>query len=349
VHTQTSLPPEATTTWSGDHHRLHRLLRRHPSLLPDGEALLLAISGGQDSMALVALLEPLRSLHRWRLELWHGDHRWHPEGASQADALAEWAARRGLPLVVEHWERPATVRPTEAAARDWRYHRLLSQAQALGCGRVVTGHTATDRAETLLFNLVRGCHRRGLAGLRRQRALGPGVDLARPLIDFSRDDTGRICRALQLPVWIDPSNADPAFSRNRLRLEVMPVLNELHPGADRRLARTAGQLEVEEQACRELWQLALNQLEIAPAESGGPPGLHRAALCELERVNQRNLLQSWLERSAGRRWPSAVLESLLDRLNGNAGSGRAELGDGWRLAWQGRRLWLTREEPDPAV
>lgn len=346
VHSQPILPSEATTGWSGDHHRLHRSLRRHPSLLPAGEPLLLAVSGGQDSMALVALLEPLQQLHRWQLLLWHGDHQWRPEAGSQARALAAWAADRHLPLVVERWERPEAERTTEAAARAWRYDRLLSRARQLRCRRVVTGHTATDRAETLLFNLTRGCHRRGLASLRRRRSLGPGVDLARPLLDFSRDDTGRICRRQGLPIWIDASNGDPAFSRNRLRLEVLPVLNTLHPGADRRLARTAEQLEAEEEACQELWRLALKQLELAPTAAGGEAGLQRRVLCSLTRRNQLDLLQSWLERSTGRRLPSRSLELLIDRLNGEGGSGSAALGDGWQLAWRGPRLWLTWEDSD---
>ena len=346
MHSQPILPPEASASWSGDHHRLHRSLRRHPCLLPAGEALLLAVSGGQDSMALVTLLEPLRQLYGWQLQLWHGDHQWRAEAGSQAQALAAWAADRRLPLVVERWKRPAAERATEATARAWRYERLLTQARQLRCSRVVTGHTATDRAETLLFNLTRGCHRRGLASLRRRRSLGPGVDLARPLLDFSRDDTGRICRMLELPVWIDASNGDPAFSRNRLRLEVLPVLNTLHPGADRRLARTAEQLEAEEEASQELWQLALRQLELSPAAAGEEPGLHRRALCSLKRRNQLDLLQNWLERSAGRRLPSGSLETLVDRLNGDGGSGSAALGDGWQLGWRGPKLWLTRGDPD---
>jgi tRNA(Ile)-lysidine synthase len=349
VHSEAILPPGATTAWSGDHHRLHRQLRRDPSLLPAGKTLLLAVSGGQDSMALVALLGPLREQHRWRLQLWHGDHRWRPESGNQARALAEWAAARNLPLVVERWERTAAERPSEAAARSWRYERLLAQAQQLRCCRVVTGHTATDRAETLLFNLVRGSHRRGLASLRRQRCLGPGVDLARPLLDFSREDTGRICRALDLPIWCDASNADPAFSRNRLRLEVMPVLNDLHPGADRRLARTAEQLAAEEAASQELWQLALRQLEDPTPTGGESVGLQRTGLCNLQRITQMNLLQSWLERGTGRRWPSPTLEVILDGLNGQRGQGRVDLGDGWQLVWQGPRLWLRRDDAESAA
>ncbi|MEO1002025.1 MAG: tRNA lysidine(34) synthetase TilS [Cyanobacteria bacterium J06638_7] len=341
------LPPQATASWSGDHHRLQRLLRRHPALLPDGASLLLALSGGQDSMALLGLLLELRAQHRWPLTLWHGDHRWRPEAAAQADELLDWAGKRGLPVLLDCWQRAAGQRPTEAAARQWRYGRLALRARELGCSRVLTGHTASDRAETLLLNLARGTHRRGLASLRLRRPLQGTTELVRPLLEFDRSDTGRICRALELPVWRDGSNDDARFSRNRLRLEVGPVLNGLHPGADRRIARVAEQLAEAEASGGELLQLALQALLTpAPAAATGT-GLRRLPLAGLQRCNQAQLLQHWLEQSSGRRWPSRSLEQLLDRLPPARGPGQADLGDGWQLRWQGPTLWLCRVSAAP--
>lgn len=335
--------PRPTTNWSADHHRLHRLLRRHPDLLPAEQGLLLAVSGGQDSMALVALLQALQPQHRWRLTLWHGDHRWRPEASRQAAELADWARGQGLALVLDSRPRGDDERPSEAAARDWRYGRLLERAHQLGCCRVVTGHTASDRAETLLLNLARGSHRRGLAALPLRRSLGADVTLARPLLAFTRADTARICQEHQLPVWVDPSNADRRFSRNRLRLDVLPVLNALYPGAEERLARLAEQLEGAERGSRELLALALDQLETAaPPGSRGAAMPHRR-LCALDRANQDQLLQAWLERHTGRRWPSRTVESVLDHLPRSAGRGQCNLGDGWRLQWQGPTLWLSHE------
>ncbi|MCP9927164.1 tRNA lysidine(34) synthetase TilS [Cyanobium sp. CH-040] len=340
--------PKPTASWSGDHHRLHRLLQRHPQLLPAGAPLLLAVSGGQDSMALLGLLLDLRARHGWRLSLWHGDHRWRPESAEQAAALSRWAADRDLPILVEGWQRSAEEVPSEAAARRWRYDRLARRARELGCTRVVTGHTATDRAETLLLNLARGSHRRGLGSLRRRRTLEPPVELVRPLLDFDRADTARLCRSLALPVWSDASNSDPRFSRNRLRLEVGPVLNSLHPGADRRIARAAEQLAEAEDAAAELLRLALEPLQ-APAPPGAVgAGLRRGRLAGLGRGNQSQLLQSWLEQASGRRWPARSLEAVLDRLPPERGPGGADLGHGWHLHWQGTTLWLCRDR-DPSA
>lgn len=334
--------PSAAADWSADHLRLHRHLRRQPALLPDGATLVLAVSGGQDSMALVALLTALRRLHGWRLHLWHGDHGWRPGSGRTARDLAAWAGGQGLPLLAQA---AGGGTASEAAAREWRYRQLGAHATALGASRVVTGHTASDRAETLLFNLARGSHRRGLASLRGLRPLEGELQLARPLLPFSRGDTGRLCEQLNLPVWPDPSNDDRRYSRNRLRQEVLPVLEALHPGAARRLAALAEQLAAEDDAQGELLSLALDSLE-ERANSGGDGGgrqLPLAPLRALGRPNQGALLQHWLQRQLGERLSRRSLETLLDRLAAGPGTGTGslQLAGGWRLRWERSTLVLT--------
>jgi tRNA(Ile)-lysidine synthase len=294
-------------------------------------------------MALVALLLALQPRHGWQLQLWHGDHRWRRESTAQARELQAWAEARGLPLLLDSWERAEGERPSEEAARRWRYGCLELRARQLTITRVVTGHTASDRAETLLLNLARGSHRRGLASLGRRRTLGPGIELVRPLLDFSRDDTGRVCREQQLPLWLDPSNQDPGFSRNRLRLEVIPVLDSLHPGACRRMARVAEQLAEAEQAHQELLQLGLAALERQGPAGGLAPALDRQGLCALARANQAQLIQTWLERLGRPRCAARMLEPVLDALARPGSAGSANLGGGWRLHWRATTLWLSRE------
>ena len=124
-----------------------------PQLLPQGSSLLLAVSGGQDSMALLALLQDLAPLHGWGLSLWHGDHRWHRGSSQIAAELNSWCEQRQLPLQVDQ-AAPGHV-PSEAKARQWRYERLEQRGREAGAD-VVTGHTASDRAETMLLQLARG-------------------------------------------------------------------------------------------------------------------------------------------------------------------------------------------------
>ena len=338
--------------WSPYHLRLHQLLRRRPELLPQGASLLVALSGGQDSMALTGLLLDLRRLHHWSLQLWHGDHRWRPESSQQAREIAAWAGGQGLELQLASWEWQATdlqstdqqstdqqstnqqQPPSEASARAWRYAGLVECAQQRGCGHVVTGHTASDRAETLLLNLARGSDRRGLASLQEQRPLAEGLQLVRPLLIFSREETARICQMLQLPIWLDSSNAELRYSRNRVRSAVLPVLEELHPGATRRIGGTAARMAADLQGEPELLDLALQPL------SSGPRSLRRQPLIRLEAANQRRLLHHWIARNSGLVLTAAALDKLLSRLTCYKGLGQVDLAGDWHLTWNKGTLQL---------
>ena len=334
-------PPQR---WSPYHLRLHQLLRRRPELLPQGASLLVALSGGQDSMALTGLLLDLRRLHHWSLQLWHGDHRWRPESSQQAREIAAWASGQGLEIQLASWEWQSSDQPpqaqrqqqppSEASARAWRYAGLVECAQQRGCGHVVTGHTASDRAETLLLNLARGSDRRGLASLREQRPLAEGLQLVRPLLIFSREETARICQMLQLPIWLDSTNAELRYGRNRVRSSVLPVLEELHPGATRRIGGTAARMAADLQGELELLDLALQPL------SSGPRSLRRQPLIRLEAANQRRLLHHWIARNSGLVLTATALGNLLSRLASYKGLGQVDLAGGWHLTWNESILQL---------
>jgi tRNA(Ile)-lysidine synthase len=322
--------------WSRHHLRLHRWLLQCPELLPDGARLLLAVSGGQDSMALVGLLRDLQRLHHWQLQLWHGDHRLRAASSRQASELSQWAHQQGLPLQIEVWPEP---QPAEAAARAWRYSALEAAARRCGASHVVTGHTASDRAETLLLQLARGSHRRGLASLRPQRALATGLTLVRPLLLFSRQETEQIREQLGLPLWLDTSNQEPRYSRNRLRQEVLPVLEHLHPGASRRISGVAERLAQEQQSQDELLGLALAGLQ---ADQPAPQGaLRRRELLALQAANQRQLLLHWLSLQGISPLPAEQLQALLRRLEPARGPGRQALTGGRQLHWDRQHLWLS--------
>jgi tRNA(Ile)-lysidine synthase len=324
--------------------------------LPEQAPLLVAVSGGQDSMALVTLLRDLAPLHGWRLQLWHGDHGWRPESADQAAELAAWAARQGLPLELERAAGAGPPPRGEAAARHWRYGCLERQARRHGCRHVVTGHTATDRAETVLLNLARGCHRRGLASLRASRPLRRGegaaedgadpVHLVRPLLILSREETGRFCRRQGVPVWQDATNADGRLRRNRVRAELLPVLEQLHPGACRRISLQADRLAEEEDHTDELTTLALRGLATGGETPQAPPArLDRRALARLSAAGQRRLLQRWIVDRTGLDPGTGALEELIAALPPQRGAGQRALRGGWRLRWDRRTLVLDPPEP----
>ncbi|MFQ4134903.1 tRNA lysidine(34) synthetase TilS [Nodosilinea sp. PGN35] len=237
--------------WSSTHAELHRLLRGAPSspgprsLLPAQAAVLVAVSGGQDSVCLLKLLVDLRPKWGWRLRAVHCDHRWRDDSAANADFVEGLCDRWRVPCdtVVA-----AAHCPTEAAARQWRYQVFEAVALQSGCTQVATGHTASDRAETLLYNLLRGSGLDGLQALAWQRPLSPDSPIAvvRPLLGLTRQQTGDFCRQFALPLWEDSTNQDTRYARNRIRLELLPYLREhFNPGVDATLANTAELLTAE--------------------------------------------------------------------------------------------------------
>ena len=317
--------------WTSWHDRLHRNLLQQPQLLPQGSALLLAVSGGQDSMALLALLWDLMPLHHWSLSLWHGDHRWHDGSSRIAAELSSWCLRRQLPLQVDQ-AAPGQV-PSEATARQWRYAQLEQRAREAGAD-VVTGHTASDRAETMLLQLARGSDLAGLAAMPSVRPLSAaGPHLRRPLLHLQRHDTLQICRDLALPIWEDPSNQSLEFARNRIRQEVIPVLEELNPGCSRRLADLAERMSQLRDTQQNLAALALTTLQ-------SNEGLDRKALGRLPQPTRRQLLAQWLNQKGVPGLDAPTLEQLSHRLRQAAPAGEAHLPKGWILSWQGSDLIL---------
>lgn len=283
-----SAPPRPP--WTEFHSRLHGLLRQRSQLLPQGARVVVAVSGGQDSVALGRLLADLRTQWQWQLTIAHCDHGWRPDSAANAAAVEALAQGWQLPSVVRR--AAGAIARTEAAARAWRYGELLAIAQETDSAIVVTGHTASDRAETLLFNLVRGSGGDGLGALGWRRSLGPGVDLVRPLLDFVRDDTAACCAQLGLPIWEDSTNQDRRYRRNRLRIEVLPLLrSHFNPQVDRALARTADLLR-EDGDC--LDAIAAQLLSQCRVEGLAFPAIARHPLAVAHPALQRRALRQWL-------------------------------------------------------
>ena len=225
--------------WSLTHAKLHTLLRQR-CLLPHRSRILIAVSGGQDSLCLARLLIDIRPKWQWALAIVHCDHRWREDSAANAAHVVQLANTWQVPAQIEI----APVPPlSEAAARTWRYETLAKVARAQSYGYVVTGHTASDRAETILYNLLRGTGLERIGALSWQRSLDaliPEVALVRPLLAFSRQETAQFCQQQQLPVWPDSSNDDLAFRRNRIRQELLPYLREhFNPQLEKALAQTA--------------------------------------------------------------------------------------------------------------
>ena len=331
--------------WLNWHDRLHRQLLLNPQLLPDGSTLLLAISGGQDSMALLGLLRDLRRQHHWSLQLWHGNHGWHPKAKRIASELAGWCRTQQLPLLISTSTNATTG--SEARARQWRYDELHQVCQQINqnnggnsCCSVVTGHTASDRAETLLLQLSRGTDLAGLASLRWERSLkgnaSDGIRLVRPLLNFSRDETAAICSDLQLPIWTDPSNSDSRFARNRIRQEVLPVLETMYPGCSRRMAELSERVSQVQDTQSALLAMSLEQLK------GQNGALKRPPLQQLPSSARQLILHGWLQTQGIASLPARQLAELSTAIGPRQPPGERHLAGRKRLHWS--RDWVQLED-----
>ncbi|MCI0438596.1 MAG: tRNA lysidine(34) synthetase TilS, partial [Chloroflexi bacterium] len=243
-------PPSGSKTVKAVHRRVRESLRR--SGLADGKTLVVAVSGGPDSLALLHSLHNLRDELGLRLHGAHLDHGLRGE-ASKADAcfVAEVFGSLGIPYTIGRADVYALQKrrrlTLEEAAREARYAFLARVAAEQNADAAATGHTSDDQAETVLLNILRGA---GLTGLRGMEAVarrvfdGREITLARPLLNVSRKETEAYCRALGLSPRLDESNLSPEMKRNRVRLELLPVLEQYNLSirdALLRLSRSAAQ------------------------------------------------------------------------------------------------------------
>ncbi|MGU3646453.1 tRNA lysidine(34) synthetase TilS [Microbacterium sp. C23T] len=241
-------------------------VRRALAGLEPGATVLVALSGGADSLALAAATAfeaPKLGLRAASLTVDHGLQDGSTDAAAAAAAKAQTL---GLEARVARVEVGAAGGP-EAAARDARYRALADGAQAIGAAAILTGHTLDDQAETVLLGLARGAGATSLQGMAEASVL-EGIPLLRPLLGVRRDTTRAACAAEALEPWDDPHNADPRFARVRVRGTVLPVLeSELGPGIAEALARTAAQLREDAEAFDEMIDETIEDI-VEHAEAG---------------------------------------------------------------------------------
>ncbi len=202
---------------------------------PGKPLVLVALSGGPDSLALAAAVAFEAAGHAGAVII---DHGLQEGSAAVAERAAEQARTLGLHPVIVRRVEVGTVGGPEAAARDARYAALADVARETGAAAVLLGHTLDDQAETVLLGLARGSGATSLQGMEAVSGI-----YRRPLLGIRRSTTEQACADAALQPWADPQNDDPAFTRVRVRRTVLPLLEtELGPGVAEALARTAEQL-----------------------------------------------------------------------------------------------------------
>ena len=321
--------------------RLAREIEASGLVAPESSGVALA-SGGPDSACLVAGLA--RLLGAERVQAVNVDYGLREDSPADAAVCAELCGRLGVRL---HASRVTLEEGgnLQAAARDARYGLAEQLRERLGAEWIATGHTRTDLAETLIYRLAASPGRRALLGLAPRRGR-----VVRPLLGLTREETRELATAAGLPFRDDHSNLDPAFARARIRSEVLPVLRELNPGAERNIAATRAELAEEGELLDELTSRAL---EDAGAGAGAGLSVIRAeALAPMQPALRRLALRALAERAAGFELalPTDRVREIV-RLAATPEGGEVELGDGVRAICEGGMVRFTAaraETPLPA-
>lgn len=279
-----------------------------------GAAVACGLSGGPDSSALVALA----GAAGLEVTAWHVDHGLRPSSRTDAEAACAIAARLGAAFEL----RRVDLEPgpnLEARARAARYGALPSD--------VLVGHTADDRAETVLFNIGRGA---GLAG-----AAAPHAGVGRPLLGLRRFETRALCEQLGLPAVRDPMNDDPAFARVAIRNEVIPAL-----------AAALGRDPVP--LLNRHAHLAAQALEVITELAAGIDPSSAAQLAAAPRAVAAEALRRWISETVGSPPSAASIDRVLDVAAGR--SVATEITGGHRVARRAGRLRIDprRPRPDPS-
>lgn len=302
--------------------------------------LVLAVSGGADSAAMAIAFATIPSGKRPALVLAHFSHGLRPTADKRETRLvARLAESLGLDVKLGS----ASVGPSEAAAREARYGFLAKVSAELGACAVGTAHTLDDQAETALLRLVRGAGLRGGGGIREwsSREIGSHqVQLLRPLLVLTREQTEAVCREADYRPAADGSNRSLRFARNRVRSRVLPELARINPAARAALARFADNAREDDEA---LEALARDAVAGSERRSTERVVWGRTKLAQLPMALLVRVLQTAWRHVAGD--AAALSRAKLDamgRLIRRSDGGEITLGQGWRFAIDQRWCWIER-------
>ena len=316
--------------------------RAAAALLPRDTQLLVAVSGGGDSIALLHLLHAMAPTHGLSLRVAHLDHGLRRGSRTDRRFVERTARELGLSCSSDRRDVAALRRKDESpeeAARRVRRAFLLESAHRTGCRWIATGHTLDDQAETVLMRLVRGAGATALTGM---AVSGPGP-FVRPLLEIERDELRSFLRRRGLDFRDDPTNHDLRFDRNRVRRLALPLLADLlNPRAARHLVRAARRFREDAEYLDAAARTALD--ECATQQTAGRLALDAQRLCALAPVLGRRVARLALQHAGAdaRRIGTRHIETVLDLARG--GSGRCAHLPGGMTARRGRSgLFLEKK------
>jgi tRNA(Ile)-lysidine synthase len=315
------------------------------------ETIVVAVSGGADSTALLLALDELKTLDKLALDICvaHLDHRLRSSSAKDAKWVANLASRLGYRSVIGRSkvaeDAEAAGDNLEQAARQARYAFLERTAKRVSANYVLTAHTMDDQAETVLMRLMRGSAGAGLGGMEAVRPLAKNspIKLVRPLLWARRADTEDYCRLRKTEFLFDEMNDDDSFARIKVRKHLLPLMESFNRKVVEALSRTAEHL-------RDDGAVLLNDsgalLKRASIEGETEtPALDVKVLSAAPPALRRRALRQWISEARGsaRRLEMVHLSSVEKLLEGNAGGRVIELPSGGRVRRRRNRLEFESE------
>ena len=299
---------------------------REYDLLAGQQRLLVAVSGGQDSAALLGMLVSLREELDITLHIAHLDHQLRGvESDNDARYVSQLAKQLGIPVTVEQYDVLAYQKKQrislEEAARELRYNFLARVAGSIGADLVAVGHTKDDNIETILMHLIRGTGTQGLQGLQpinRWQYSDKEVSIIRPLLTVSRQETAEYCYKKGIIPRVDTSNLSLSHLRNRVRQQLVPLLEEYNPQINEALLRTAriagDELAYLEAEMAKLWSGIVQK-------QAGTIRISKERFLGLSSALQRQLLRAVIEELLGslKDIETRHIEEIMTILNKPAG------------------------------
>lgn len=334
--------------------------------LPDSDqTIVVAVSGGADSCALLLALDELIKREKLRLTLLvaHLDHGLRQDSRKDAEWVSALAKSLGFEVVISRANlktRPRKREQTgagksetnlEQAARNARYQFLHKTASKSHSNFVLTAHTLDDQAETILMRLLRGSSAEGLSGTSPERPLAPGSDvkLVRPLISWARRaDTENYCISRKIDFRVDEMNDDESFSRVRVRKQLLPLMKSFNNRIVEALGRTATLLNEDAMALSDAARQLLDLASRAPGENSETnlSRLNVDVLSQAPPALRRRALREWISRTRGdlRRIEMIHLVAVEKLLNGVKGGRIAELPGGMKVTRRRGMLELSAKK-----
>lgn len=318
------------------------------------ETVVVGVSGGADSVALLLALAELKSASKLSVKICvaHLDHKLRPTSARDARWVADLAAKLGFDSVTGRSKVAEIARANndnlEQAAREARYAFLERTAKRKSARHVLTAHTMDDQAETVLLRLMRGSAGAGLGGMDAMRPLGKSVQLVRPLLWARRSDTENYCRLRKTEFLVDEMNNNPGFARVRVRQQLLPLMQSFNNRIVEALSRTAAQLREDRAVLFSGSQDLMGRASIdGEADEGEtkPPALDVKVLSGEPPALRRRALREWISRARGsaRRLEMVHLLAVEKLLEGTAGGRTVELPGGGRVRRSKNRLEFESE------